>query len=609
MEYLLLGAMGVTAASEPLGLGGFRQRSVLAVLLLSADRIVDSDALVDQVWDQPPPKPMTSLRSYVANLRRILAADGRTDRLLTDGRGYRLRLDDDRLDTRQFEAGVAYGRRLLDAGDAVAAARTLTDALALWRGGPLSDFRDQPFAGHEIHRLEALRADAVETRYEAELQQGRHAELIAGLEGEVAINPLRERLWGQLMLAMYRAGRRTDALAAYERLRDILDRELGVGPGLALERLAAEIRDESGALEWSPEPHTQRVKVRGPGSSLFGRIPELTRLRDALTDAIDGRGGVAVLTGESGVGKTALATELADIADDLGVHALWVGHAAGLRTPPAWAWTQVLRGLAGRTGRLVNARPHAESADTPEGFAFIEATVAVLAEMVGRRSTLVVLDDLHRADRTSRDVLELLAASVHRMPLLILATWQEGGIDRPVREREFDRLLSRCEVTSMRLVGIDRDATARLIEDVAGHVPSPEFVHSVERRTGGNPFYIKELTRLLCDSGRLGEAADGVIGEDVPHAVSGVIRRRMSALAPSTRSALTVAALRGAEFSVAGVAEVLDEPATQVAASLQAAMRAGLIAELAGQPGRCRFSHGLVRDAVAAQLSGQPRVR
>ena len=265
MDYLLLGTMTATAGDRTLNLGGYRQRAVLAALLLAADRTLDVDTLTEQVWDgSPPPKPVVSLRAYVANLRRILADDARTDRLVTDGHGYRLQLGADRLDTRQFETQTGLGKRLLDNGDPTRAATVLDGALALWRGSPLSDLRDLQFTYHEIHRFEALRSDAVEARFEAELLRGRSAELIGGLESEVATNPLRERLWAQLMLAMYRAGRRTDALAAYHRLEVILADELGVRPGLALERLATEIRDESTDLDWKPPP--DRIQASRPAA-------------------------------------------------------------------------------------------------------------------------------------------------------------------------------------------------------------------------------------------------------------------------------------------------------------------------------------------------------
>lgn len=275
MHYLLLGPMSVLRDNESVVLGGLRQRGVLAALLLAGARTIETDALVDMVWgNAPPPKPMASLRAYVANLRRILSGD----RLVTDRNGYRLQLASDRLDIREFESQVAEGRRLRAAGDDVAAAHVLDRSLRLWRGAPLADFRDQPFTHYEVHRLEVLRADALEARFDAQLSMGGSWELIAPLESAVAAEPLQEKLWAQLMLAMHRAGRRADALHAYQRVWALLDAELGIRPGAELQRLAADIRGDSSG------PRT---------SHLVGRPLEVLRVHSALRAA--GRGSARTL--------------------------------------------------------------------------------------------------------------------------------------------------------------------------------------------------------------------------------------------------------------------------------------------------------------------------
>ena len=195
---------------------------------------------------------------------------------------------------------------------------------------------------------------------------------------------------------------------------------------------------------------------------LYGRDRELARVRELLTAAADGHGSVAVVVGESGVGKTALATEVTHLAKGLGM--ISVGRA----TPAAFAHPVLglgtgAAGLADHNGRpstdnTANAAPDVNAGDetfpAPVVFANPDAVATAVVRMAGRRPTVIVLDDLHRADKTTRDVLELLATFVTGMPLLILATWQDGGMDRPLREREFDRLLSRCEVTLLRLRGI-----------------------------------------------------------------------------------------------------------------------------------------------------------
>src|SRR6202165_1006269 len=173
VDSLLLGPMAVMRDNEALPLGGLRQRGVLAALLLAANRTVDTEKLIELVWDEsPPPKPIASLRAYIANLRRILGGE-QIGRLITDANGYHLSLGADRLDTREVESLVSDGRRLRDAGDAARAGRVLQRSLKLWRGVPLADFRDQPFVDHEVHRLEGVRGGGVEGRVFAELRQGR----------------------------------------------------------------------------------------------------------------------------------------------------------------------------------------------------------------------------------------------------------------------------------------------------------------------------------------------------------------------------------------------------------------------------------------------------
>jgi DNA-binding SARP family transcriptional activator/type II secretory pathway predicted ATPase ExeA len=590
--------MKVLREGHELALGGLRQRAVLAALLLDANHTVDVDRLIELVWDDaPPPKPIASLRAYIANLRRVLG-DEQNERLITDAGGYRLRVADvpaDALDIREFESLVGEGRRSLNSGDAAAADKTLAQALALWRGAPLCDFRDLEFACDESRRLESLRADAAEASFEAGLQLGRSAELITGLESEVAMNPLRERLWSQLMLALYRAGRRGEALQAYDRLHTVLESELGVRPGLALDRLAGEIRCESVDLDWTPSHTTIAATQARPWSrgGVFGRAAQFERLYDALRAAAEGRGGVVVLTGESGVGKTALAAEVADIAAAFGMAMVWAGHAGGVHKTAMSGWQQVLRALA-------NEMPAA-------GLELAEATAAAVAELAGQRPTVVVLDDLHRADRATHEVLGLLAAAIHRRSMLIIATWQDGGGDIPVRARAFDRLLGRCDITTIKLRGLDDTAIAQLVENVGGVVPTAEMVAAIRTRTGGNPFYVRELTRLLLDSGRLDASTTDIDGDDVPDAVAGVVRRRMGDLTRSARSALLAAAILGVEFGAVPLATVLGAPVAETTAWLELALRIGLLVEVADRPGHYRFPHGLVRDAVAAQLTGLAR--
>jgi DNA-binding SARP family transcriptional activator len=233
VEFRLLGALEVTAG-EPVAIHGRKQRALLTILLLHANKVVSTDRLVNDLWgEKPPPTATASLQNAVSALRRILGDDV----LVTQPPGYVVLVDPAQLDLGRFERLVAWARSL----PAENRAATLRDALALWRGPPLAEFQYEAFAQDEIRRLEELHLATVEDRIDADLELGRHAALVGELETLVAQNPLRERLRGQLMLALYRSGRQAEALAVYRNGRQTLRDDLGIEPTPSLQRLHASI--------------------------------------------------------------------------------------------------------------------------------------------------------------------------------------------------------------------------------------------------------------------------------------------------------------------------------------------------------------------------------
>ncbi len=220
MEFRILGPIEVWSERRRLPLGGIKQRALLAVLLLHRNEVVSIDRLIDEIWNgHPPATSVKVVQVYVSQLRKALG--GRRARsdgeglLVTRAPGYLLRVEPDELDAERFERLVEEGRRALAAGSPRLATRTLLEALALWRGPALADFALDSFAQTEIARLEEVRLSALADRIDADLALGRHEELVSELEALVAENPLRERLRGQLMLALYRASRQADALEVY----------------------------------------------------------------------------------------------------------------------------------------------------------------------------------------------------------------------------------------------------------------------------------------------------------------------------------------------------------------------------------------------------------
>jgi DNA-binding SARP family transcriptional activator len=242
MDFRLLGPLEVFEHERSLALGGVKQRSLLALLLLQRGGLVSTDLLIDQLWGNSPPATAgKSVQVYVSRLRKLLGEG----RLSTHGRGYVLRVDPGELDLARFEELAGEARHATPA----TAARKLSEALALWRGPALADLAYEPFAQVEIARLEEMRLAAVEQRVEADLALGRHAELVAELEALVSREPLRERLRCQLMLALYRSGRQAEALEAYRAARRDLSEELGLEPGEELRRLEQAILRQDPALE------------------------------------------------------------------------------------------------------------------------------------------------------------------------------------------------------------------------------------------------------------------------------------------------------------------------------------------------------------------------
>jgi YVTN family beta-propeller protein len=278
VEFGILGPLEVRRSGRSVPLGGPRQRAVLALLLLEANRVVSMDRLAEDVWGGNPPEGWaTTLQTYVFHLRKALEPDrsrGAADGVLvTRDRGYLLHVDRERLDGALFQDGFTTGRAALEAGRYAEAAETLRTALDLWRSPVLADLADYAFTRPEAARLEELRVAALEARIDADLALGRHDALTAELEQLVGEHPLRERLHGQLMLALYRCGRQADALAAYRRVRALLAGELGIDPGQPLERLHAAVLAHDPALDWTGTPALALADGQGAGTGASTTAP------------------------------------------------------------------------------------------------------------------------------------------------------------------------------------------------------------------------------------------------------------------------------------------------------------------------------------------------
>jgi DNA-binding SARP family transcriptional activator len=311
MEYRILGPVEVVTVEGPLALGGPKQRALLGVLLLNRGRAVSTDRLTAALWgDEPPGTAVNILQGHVGDLRRLLDREA----LLTRPPGYLLQAEDGRIDAGRFERLACEGRRLLASEPATAALR-LREALALWRGPVLSDIA-YPRVPAEITRLEELRLATLEDRVDADLALGAHAELAAELAALRLVHPGRERLCGQLMLALYRSGRQEEALAAYQELRHRLREDLGIDPSPQLQRLErAILRQEpplllpspavaapppAAVVATAPAQGPSPAAPAGPPAPARPRWPQRTPLLAAAAVMLVGGSSVGLLRARTG---------------------------------------------------------------------------------------------------------------------------------------------------------------------------------------------------------------------------------------------------------------------------------------------------------------------
>lgn len=625
MSFGLLGELRVERHDRSLDLGPRLQRHLLAILLVEAGRVVAVDRLTDLLWGETPPgAAIASLQAYVSQLRRILEPDrparAPAQVLVTQDPGYLLRIEADQVDGSRFLGLAPRGRQLLDAGRAHEAANILDLALAQWRGAALAEFQTESWAVATAARLTEARETALEDRIDAWLGQGRHAQAVPDIEALVRASPLRERRWAQLILATYRSGRQADALRAYQRGRTVLADELGIEPGPELRRL------ESAVL--AQDPSLDVVQGKGPPVALAPlsaaaepdaeeplrlHRAQLDRLKAGIDSTANGRGGMLVLVGEPGAGKTTLAEQAADMAEAAGLAVLWSRCLDPGSAPVFWPWLQLLSlmppGPAGEEARLrLEGQTEAAGAGTAATFRAYQSMLAALRSAAETRPLFLAIDDLHAADEPSLDLLRLLAGDLDRLPAVVCATLRDTepspAVDQVVGDLVRNRTVERLVVPPLR-----PEEVAQLTRRHNGVEPGPAVTAALFERTGGNFFYLVELLRLLgSEHGHRPLAAADITALDVPNNVRDVVLRRAARLPDNSRTVLTVAAVAGADpdFDVLERTAHLDSE--QLMLAVEPALAAGLLAEVESGWGY-RFRHPLIQESLYAGVGRVERAR
>jgi DNA-binding SARP family transcriptional activator len=636
MEFRILGPLEAGEGSRRARLTGGKQQALLALLLLHAGRVVPVDRLVDDLWGEDVPETAQKMvQVYVSRLRKQLP----TGVVQTRPPGYLLALDGHSLDLQRFEELAERGRAALAGGRVEEAARLLGEALALWRGPALAEF-EEPFALVEAPRLEEQRLACLEERIEADLAMARHGELVGELEALVARHRHRERLRGQLMLALYRSGRHAEALETYQSFRRMLADELGIDPSARLKELHRRMLQQDAALEPAARPV---AAAAGPvvevpqrlGAPPPGRERELGRLQRLLEETLAGERRLVFVTGEAGIGKTTIVDTFLARTGSAGTaavaHGQCVEHRGGgepylpvlealgrlarqpsgrqlvpllARQAPTWLaqmpWLLPDDELEALRARLVGATHERMLRE------MVETLDAIAAEL----PLVLVLEDLHWSDPSTIDLLDALARRRERARLLVLGIYRRG--DAVAQEHSVHRLTAALRgrgLCSEIAVGpLDASAVAGYLATRIGGVAPPDLAALLRERTDGNPLFVTTLLDSWLEHGLLDAHPLDVarLSSHVPDTVRELIEEMLEQLGPDDRDLLSAASATGREFSAAAVASATERSDTEVEMRFDALARAGRFVERNGeelwpdgtQATRYGFVHDLHREVL-----------
>lgn len=635
LSYTIMGGLGAQIGSDAVELGTRKQRATLAQLILAEGAPVRADSLIEGIWgDSPPERAEVSLQSYISGLRKALEPDRKprtpSTVLLTHGTGYSLPATGDQVDVRRLTARVVAARALMQRGDAAAAAPLLAQVLDDYRP-LLPEFEGLAFRDEAADQLDRMLQAARELSFEARMADGDHRLLVTELESAVERSPLDEGLWVLFATALYRLGRQSDALGAIATARRILADEIGVDPGPRLRTLESDILDHAPHLdvptvarpgtgtiaadvaETTPAGPSRDHEVDDPEPdetpSVVGRTEELAALHRAVLASMSGHGGVVVVEGEPGAGKTALIDEAgrrAAGAADLQV--LWGRCVDDPAAPSMWPWVQILgavlprldpadreRLLDSSLGRMVTEGvnvipPPRQMPDAAARFQFYDQAADLLDGVAATSKLIIVLDDLQWADGASLELFAHMAA--RRTSGVTFFASLRSPSTRPVVAGTLATLARLPEHRRLHVGPLDGDDISELIRRETRQWPEVATVASIERRTGGNAFFVRELARILADRG-------SIAGSAVPSGVRDVVRQRLVGLSPETTELLELASLLGTRVDLVLLAAAARRPVDEALDLLEPAGAAGVIDLGPDDPFGFGFSHDIIREAIA----------
>ncbi|MEU0538820.1 BTAD domain-containing putative transcriptional regulator [Nocardia sp. NPDC005978] len=622
-EIRVLGPLHLSLDGHDAPLGTPMQRAVLGRLVVARGQAVTTDRLIDDLWSgQPPPRAAAVLQVHIHTLRRLLephrARRAPARYIVSESSGYALRIAETAVDAWYFEQRLrAYQELISNPAARPDAARRISEldaVLGHWHGPALEAFADTEWAAAETDRLTDLHLTAIEMNAQTKLELERFGEVVLELRALFDEHPGREELVRLLATAQYRTGQQLEALTTIRRSREFLGREFGVDPAPAVRHLESAILNH--ATELRAPPHAPRSPgTARPTAGAATSTPAATHTASAAAQPAAGFAGTAAPEHPAGTGYTAELGELLALGESVragGLRLVWITGEAGLGkstlaeaalgalaatgwqvaiggcpeidgAPPAWAWAEILDAAAGFAGAVDAGTP---PEPVPADAFGMSRTLAERCHRAGAAAPVaLLLEDVHRADTATLQVLRQLASWLRDEPVLVLLTTRRSEAVPGVHNTA--AALAPQTALRLRLSGLDPEGT-RQVARAAGLAPVDEdLVHRLHRRTGGNPLFVRELAKLLAAHGDL---------EQVPESIRELIDDRVARLPAGVTEVLRHIAIWGTGIELGTLSSISGVTRDALIDLVTAAETAGLVG--ARGSGRIDFEHTLIRDAV-----------
>ena len=603
-----------------------KARSLVKILALTPERRLHREQMMEMLWPEADaPSALRSLNQALFAARQALltVVDGSTEpgnvirhhnQILSLLPQTPIWIDADVFEARAREAELT--------GDD----RKFEEAITLYTGDILPEDRYEDWAIDRRNDLRGLYLGMLQDFAHRFESRGEWARAIDALRRSLMAEPAAEEIHAALMRVYALSGRRQQALQQFQLLSEILWREFESTPHPETVNLYNRIVD--GRIS---QPHEVDGRVQPSVNEgmdwIIGREQELSSLTGSVRDGLEGKGRVLLLAGDAGIGKTTLAEAVsASIERTTGALVFWGRCHQDEGVPAYWPWVQILREYLDSHDREVIARDLGrnagiieqivpEVADSLNGitwgsissgtrFQLFDAVSSTLKRIAERIPVLLVLDDLHWADRSSLLLLDFLLQDLRASPVVVLGCYRESDIDRhhPLHQT-LGQLVRQPDSRSIRLSGLSREDAARFMASASGVQPPDNLVSAIHELTEGNPFFVSQIMYLLTQEGDLTSQV-GVDGTAIaiPQGVREIMHQRLDRLSDKARLVLDTASAVGREFGVTVVQVVLGMDPGAVVDVLEEAVNASILAEVPGEPGLYRFSHALIRETIYDEL-------